>query len=110
MRFIISHSEAFRIEHIVRKAFGCDRHGVANIANADHLEVHPMDAAIALVAPLYINHTATPDELQEIEHFIDSYQVFFDAKSNDEDIEDYDCSIDDFIDGLNRITDTYYSD
>lgn len=69
-----------------------------------------MDAAIALVAPLYINHNASQNELQEIEYFIDSYQVFFDAKANDEDLEDYDGSIDDFIDGLNRIADTYYSD
>lgn len=33
---MIKHSEAFELEHIVRRVFDCDRYGFMGIADADH--------------------------------------------------------------------------
>lgn len=61
------------MEHIVRAVFGCDRFGVMGIADADHLERLPFDAATAIFSPLYKDR----EEIPEIDDFVDHYNCYF---------------------------------
>ena len=96
---MIKHSEAFELEHIVRRVFNCDRFGVMGIADADHLERCPFDAASVVFAPLYkINN-----EIEEIEQFMDEFSCYFifsDYQYSEEKVREY-------IDGLKNLVEKY---
>ena len=96
---MIKHSEAFELEHIVRRVFNCDRFGVMGIADADHLERCPFDAAIVVFAPLYkINN-----EIEEIEQFMDEFSCYFtfsDYQYSEEKVREY-------SDGLKNLVEKY---
>lgn len=96
---MINHNEAFELEHIVRRVFNCDRFGVMGIADADHLERCPYDAAIAVFAPLYKTHK----EIEDIEQFMDDFACYFtfsDYQYSEEKVREY-------IDGLKKLVDKY---
>ena len=87
---MIKHSEAFELEHIVRRVFNCDRFGVMGC---------PFDAAIVVFAPLYkINN-----EIEEIEQFMDEFSCYFtfsDYQYSEEKVREY-------IDGLKNLVEKY---
>lgn len=86
---IINHDEAFSLEMIVRGVYKCDRYGVMGVANADHLELSPMDAVLVVFAPLYKNEK----EIIEIDDFVDRYNCIFnfpdDYEYNKETVADF---------------------
>ena len=45
----IQHNNAIELERLVRKLFKCDRAGVSGLADADHFESYPLDAAVMIV-------------------------------------------------------------
>ncbi len=51
--FRVTHNDAIELEHQVRRLYGCDRAGVSGLADADHFESRPMDAAIMVVSYIY---------------------------------------------------------
>ena len=84
----ISHAEATALEYIVRSVFNCERFGVMGVANADHLERCPLDAAMVVFAPLYKNKA----EISEIDEFMDQnicYFSFDDYEYEEEKVEKY---------------------
>lgn len=101
MKKLINHSEAIELEYLVRRVYNCGRHGVMGIADADHLEYHPLDAANVILAPLYLNRTDIP----EIDNFIDGQSCIFNFDDNyayDEKV------VRNYIDGLRSLVDKYY--
>lgn len=98
----ISHSEAFELEHLIRKVYNCDRFGVMGIADADHLEYHPLDAANVILAPLYLNQ----NNISDVENFIDEQSCIFNFSDNYEYNED---TVRKYIDGLSSLVNKYYA-
>lgn len=95
----ISHNDAFVLEHIVRAVFNCDRFGVMGIADADHLERLPLDAATAVFSSLYKDKT----EIREIDEFMDHYNCYFtfdDYRYDEKEVKQY-------IDGLRELVKKY---
>lgn len=96
---MINHNEAFELELIVRRVFNCDRNGVMGIADADHLERCPYDAAIVVFAPLY----KTNSKIDEIDQFMDDFSCYFtfdDFQYSKEKVREY-------IDGLRELVEKY---
>lgn len=97
---MITHDEATRLEYIIRDVFNCDRFDVMGIANADHLERWPMDAAIVVFAPLYKEQRRIP----EIDTFVDEFSCIFNFP------EDYTYdkdTVDRYIETLKKLTKKY---
>lgn len=96
----ISHAEATALEYIVRSVFNCERFGVMGVADADHLERCPLDAAMVVFAPLYKNKT----EISEIEEFMDRNicQFSFDDYEYDEK------KVEKYIEELRKLVKKYY--
>lgn len=96
---MINYNEAFELELIVRHAYGCRKGGVMGIADANHLERCPLDAALVVFAPLYKD----VEEIEEIDQFIDKYVCYFtfsDYKYAEEKIKSY-------IEELRRLVNKY---
>lgn len=101
MKSFINHDEAVKLEYLIRKVYKCDRFGVMGIADADHLEFHPLDAANVILAPLYLNKT----EIAEIDSFVDEQSCIFNFS------DDYvynETAVRKYIEGLNSLVDKYY--
>lgn len=101
MKSFINHSEAMELEYLIRKVYKCDRFGVMGIADADHLEFHPLDAANVILAPLYLNKTDIP----EIDSFVDEQSCIFNFS------DDYvynETTVRKYIDGLSSLVGKYY--
>lgn len=98
----INHQDAISLEYIVRSVFNeCSRGGVMGIADADHLERYPLDAALVIFAPLYMNSCSICD----IEDFIDRYSCIF----NFDDFE-YDSNVvENYIEELKQLINRYYN-
>lgn len=98
---MINHNEATSLEFIVRRVYNCERFGVMGIADADHLERNPLDAAIVIFAPLYREQR----EIEEIDAFMDRYSCVFnfpeDYTYNEETVANY-------IEGLRNLVDRYF--
>ena len=97
---MINHDEAIALEFSVRKVFDCERFGVMGIANADHLERYPMDAALVVFAPLYKEQA----EIPEIDEFMDKYGCIFhfpDSYTYDKN------TVREYIDELRTLIDKY---
>ncbi len=73
--FRFTHSEALELEHQVRRLYGCDRAGVSGLANADHFESRPMDAAIMVVS--YIHAKGLQHSETEYDEFLSKYDTIF---------------------------------
>lgn len=98
---MINHREAISLEHIVRRVYNCERFGVMGVANSDHLERHPMDAAIVIFAPLYQEQKV----IEDIDSFIDEYSCIFNFH---EDYEYNEQTVNNYIEGLRRLVDKYF--
>lgn len=96
----ISHEQAFVLEHIVRKAYQCDRGGVVGLAEADFLEYSPLSAAVAVLAPLSLNHS--DEDLTDVSDFWGKYRY---ELSHDEFNSEL---IDQYIEDLREIVNHYY--
>ncbi len=72
-----------------------------NIANADQLERKPMNAAIAIFAPLYFENRV----LEDLSDFMDRYNCIFDY----DDYEFNQETIDKYIYELKALVKKYYN-
>ena len=99
--FKVSHNEAIRLEHQVRRLYKCDRAGVSGMADADHLESQPMDAAIMIIS--YIHAKGLQNSETEYDEFLCKYAAIFrysdENNANDE--------INNYINELREIVDKY---
>lgn len=73
--FNIEHKYAIELEMLVRKAFKCERFGVSGLANSDHFDYEPFDAAIMIISYLYAKDLI--DSHSQFETFIDKYDTIF---------------------------------
>mgnify|MGYP000416198212 CR=1 FL=1 len=73
--FRINHNDAIALEYQVRKLFNCDRTGVSGLADADHFESRPMDAAIMVVS--YIHAKGLQFSETEYDEFLSKYDIIF---------------------------------
>jgi hypothetical protein len=74
--FNINHNDAITLEHTIRNLYGCDRAGIAGLANADVFEHYPMYAGVLAVAYFYAKRIPVDDN--ELDLFLNKYQVIFD--------------------------------
>lgn len=73
--YTISHTDAIELEYQVRRLFKCDRTGVSGLADADHFESHPMDAAIMVVS--YIHAKGLQASETQYDEFLYKYDTIF---------------------------------
>ena len=73
--FRITHDEAIELEHQGRRLYRCDRAGVSGLADADHFESYPMDAAIMVVC--YIHAKGLHYSETEYDEFLSKYDTIF---------------------------------
>ena len=99
--FRVTHSEAIELEHQVRRLYGCDRAGVSGLADADHFESRPIDAAIIVVSFIHANGLQCSET--EYEEFLSKYDAIF--KYPDE--NDTKHEVRNYIKELSEIVDTY---
>lgn len=99
---MITHDEAFHLEMLVRKVFRCSRFGAMGIADADHLEYHPFDAALVTLAPLCTNNR----QYDDIDDFIDRYGCYF--QFPDEYVYEQH-RVESFIEELKSLIDRFYN-
>lgn len=96
---VISHSDAISLESIVREVFDCNRGGVMGVADADYLERFPLEAAIAIFAPLYKDQKDIP----EIDAFMDEYGSLFHYRKDDVTVD----TVKEYIDRLKVLVKNY---
>lgn len=97
----INHGDAIALESVVRRLFNCDRTGVSGLADADHFESRPMDAAIMVVS--YIHAKGLQDSETQYDEFLCKYDTIF--KYPDE--NDAANEVQNYIDDLDEIVDNY---
>ncbi len=97
----ISHSDAIRLESIVRRLYECDRSGVSGLADADHFESRPMDAAVMIVS--YIHAKKLHVSEIQYDEFLCKYDTIF--KYPDE--NDAQHEVENYINELDEIVDSY---
>ncbi len=73
--FRINHNEAIELEYQVRKLFNCYKTGVSGLANADHFESRPIDAAIMVVSYIHANGLQLSET--EYDEFLSKYDIIF---------------------------------
>ena len=99
--FRVTHNEAIELEYQVRRLYGCDRSGVSGLADADHFESRPMDAAIIVVS--YIHAKGLQYSETEYDEFLSKYDTIFRyPDENDAKIE-----VRNYINELSEIVDKY---
>ena len=99
--FRINHGDALQLENLVRGLFGCDRTGVSGLADADHFESRPMDAAIMVIA--YIHAKKLQDSETQYDEFLSKYDTIFtypDENNARDEVQNY-------IDDLAKIVEKY---
>lgn len=99
--FFVTHNEAIELEYLVRKLYGCDRSGVSGLADADHFESRPMDAAIMVVS--YIHAKGLQYSETEYDEFLSKYDTIF--RYPDE--NDAKHEVENYINELSKIVDKY---
>lgn len=99
--FKIKHNDAITLEHQVRKLFNCDRTGVSGLADADHFESHPMDAAVMVVS--YIHAKGLQFSETQYDEFLSKYDIIF-SYPEENDAEN---KVSDYIDELSNIVNKY---
>ena len=73
--FKITHGEALEIESQIRQLFSCGRSGVSGLADADHFESYPLDAAVMVVSYIYAN--GLQEKELQYEDFLGKYFTIF---------------------------------
>lgn len=99
--FRISHNEAIELEHQVRRLFNCNRGGISGLADADHFESRPLDAAIIVIS--YIHAKDLQWSETEYDDFLTKYDIIFrypDENNAKNEVENY-------INDLSSIVDKY---
>lgn len=71
----ISHSDAIELEYLVRRVYDCDRGGVSGLADADHFEHNPLDAAKLIIA--YIHANKLQNSETQYDEFLHDFEVYF---------------------------------
>ncbi len=99
--FRISHNQAIELECLVRKLYGCDRTGVSGLADADHFESRPMDAAVMVVS--FIHAKGLQYSETEYDAFLSQYDTFF----NHPDEYNAEIEVENYINELCKIIDKY---
>ena len=99
--FRVTHGEAIELEHQVRRLYGCDRAGVSGLADADHFESRPMDAATMVVS--YIHAKGLHYSETEYDEFLSKYDTIF--RYPDE--NDAKHKVKNYINELSEIVDKY---
>lgn len=99
--FRVTHNEAIELEYQVRRLYGCDRSGVSGLADADHFESRPMDAAIIVVS--YIHANGLQYSETEYDEFLSKYDTIF--RYPDE--NDAKNEVRNYINELSEIVDKY---
>lgn len=97
--FRVTHNEAMELEHQVRRLYGCDRAGVSGLADADHFESRPIDAAIMVVS--YIHAKELHYSETEYEEFLSKYDTIFrypDENDAKNEVENYISELSEIID------------
>ena len=98
----ISHSAAYALEHIIRRAYnGCDRGGVVGLAEADFLEDSPLSAAVAVLAPLSLKYS--DEQLRDVSDFWATYRFELSHDKFDAEL------IQQYIEDLRNLVHKYYS-
>ena len=97
----INHNDAIELEYQVRRLFKCDRAGVSGMADADHLESRPMDAAVMVVS--YIHAKGLQSSETQYDEFLSKYDTIF--RYPDENNAEYE--VQNYIDELAKIIEDY---
>lgn len=98
--FRITHDEAIELEHQVCRLYRCDRAGVSGLADADHFESRPMDAAIMVVCYIHVKGLHYSETEYE---FLSKYDTIF--KYSDE--NDAKHEVENYINELSEIVSKY---
>ena len=101
---MLSYESANLLTVPLRHAFSCSEGWIAGICSTNHLKDHPMDAAIALIAPLYLR-SLSKNENDFFNDFIREYRSYFDENNQ---IEDHDPMLENYIEQLDAIAHKYY--
>lgn len=97
---LLKHEDAMKIESLMRRVFRCEHYEVMGIISNDHIKWHPMDAVIAIFAPLFYQGKLSDVEKGNINNFADHYF----AKFYDNDNYEYnETDISEFIYKLNEL-------
>ena len=99
----ITSEQAYKLEFLVKRVYGCERYGVMHMADADYLGVNPFYAAILVFVPKYYKHPQK--QYADIQDFFDRYEEYFqeiDIKKYDEDI------VNEFIDNMEKLIKKHY--
>ncbi len=99
--FNITHNEAKELEDQVRRLYGCDRFGVSGLANVDHFESSPMDAAIMVIS--YIHAKGLHCSEIQYADFLSKYDTIF-RYSNENDAK---YEVKNYINELSEIVNKY---
>lgn len=92
----INHTDAIKLERIVRRVFSCDRGEMGGYIDADHFESEPFDAALIALAPLWKKANA-----HELEDFLCKWDNQLRSESNEAvDIDMYTDELDSMISAL----------
>ena len=99
--FNIKHNDAMALEHIVRKLYDCDRSGVSGLADADHFESSPFDAAVMVVSFIYAKHLQL--DQNRYDEFLGKYNTIF-KYPNENDANSH---VQNYISELENIVNSY---
>ena len=96
----------YELEILVRKVYGCERFGLARLADADYLGKNPYHAALLIFAPkLYeLEKVHTEESVQPIIDLLEKYEVFLDNK-----VEIFNKElVDEYVKDLRKLIKDYY--
>lgn len=97
----IDHGTAITIERIVRRAFNhCDRCELSGLANSDHFDSRPLDAAIMIISAIYA--TGKVENQQEFSDFLYESECTFEVDEPEEE------AIERYVDTLSTIVSRYF--
>lgn len=97
----IDHGTAIRLEHIVRRAFNhCDRFDLSGLANSDHFDNRPLDAALMVISAIYA--TGRTENQQKFSDFLYESECTFEVDEPEEE------AIERYVDTLSDIVSRYF--
>lgn len=99
----ITDTQAMQLEHLVRAVYGCERYGVAHMADADYLGLYPFHAALLILAPrLRESKNCNADKIVE---FMEKYESTLTDSTNEKFDKDF---IDSYIKDLRALVRRFY--
>ena len=99
--FRINHNDAIKLEHQVRRLYGCDRGGVSGMADADYFEGHPIQAAVLVVSYIHANHRESGP--YQFDEFLNKYETIFEYPDENNAADE----VRNYIDELSSIVEQY---